>query len=267
MRRIGGTGRRSELRLALACALIATMLLGACAASQERAHSRKAPVGAFLTTGATPTDPERVDPRVRRWGVIGVMEQLAGRPIKVMELSGGGQYGAFGAGFLNGWTQSGTRPQFDLVTGISTGALLATHAFLDTPADEAVLKEIYTGINRPDIYRGNLIAGLFGGAALNRTDPMAALIENTITPEVLERVADQWSNTRVRSRRDAPRLRHRRTLGPQRRSLGAPAASQRPARPLGHQILRSLGAHTALSGAATSFPNTIEESNHAQSVS
>ncbi len=59
--------------------------------------------------------------------------QIAARePIKLsyLALSGGGADGAFGAGFLNGWTQSGTRPEFEMVTGISTGALIAPFAFL-----------------------------------------------------------------------------------------------------------------------------------------
>jgi len=193
----GALGRpRWLLQVLWLCVLVVVTLLGACATPQERPLSHKAPIGAFLTTGASPTDPSRVDPRVQRAGVVGTMEELAGRPIKILELSGGGQYGAFGAGFLNGWTQSGTRPQFDLVTGISTGALLATHAFLGTPADDAVLKRIYTGIDRRDIYRSDTFGALSGGPALNETDPMWALIEKVITPEVLERVAAEWDKNR-----------------------------------------------------------------------
>ena len=46
-----------------------------------------------------------------------------------LAISGGGSNGAFGAGLLNGWSEAGTRPSFDLVTGISTGALIAPFAF------------------------------------------------------------------------------------------------------------------------------------------
>ncbi len=187
------SGRRLLL---LVGAIAAMVMVCACATSKQRPLSHAAPIGAYLTTGARPTAPSQIDPRIERWGVIGAVEELAGRPITVLELSGGGQYGAFGAGFLNGWTERGTRPRFDLVTGISTGALLATHAFLGTPADDAVLKVLYTGIDRRDIYRGNVFGGLLGGPALNRTDPMAELIEKTITPEVLERVAAEWDNHR-----------------------------------------------------------------------
>ena len=56
-------------------------------------------------------------------------------PLNVLALSGGGMYGAFGVGVLNGWTCSGTRPTFNVVTGISTGALIATYAFLGREYD------------------------------------------------------------------------------------------------------------------------------------
>ena len=53
------------------------------------------------------------------------------RPVvNFLALSGGGSDGAFGAGVLCGWTASGKRPEFDLVTGVSTGALTAPFAFL-----------------------------------------------------------------------------------------------------------------------------------------
>jgi hypothetical protein len=114
-----------------------------------------------------------------------------------MQLSGGGQYGAFGAGFLNGWTQTGTRPEFDIVTGVSTGALLATHAFLGTPADDAVLKEIFTTVGPEDIYTRRSILGLlFGGTSLYDTTPLQRLLDKYMTAEVLERVAEAHANHR-----------------------------------------------------------------------
>src|SRR5665647_3956593 len=68
-----------------------------------------------------------------------------------LALSGGGGDGSFGAGFLCGWTAAGTRPRFKLVTGISTGALIAPFAFLG-PEYDAKLKEAYTTISDKDIY-------------------------------------------------------------------------------------------------------------------
>ena len=63
--------------------------------------------------------------------------------INFLALSGGGSDGAFGAGLLGGWTASGTRPEFDLVTGVSTGALTAPFAFLGPRYDDA-LKKVFT---------------------------------------------------------------------------------------------------------------------------
>jgi hypothetical protein len=159
--RAAGVYRVRIRPVALLCLLLTALLATACAAPQPRTLSTAVPVGAFLSTGARPDTPEKLDPRLARCGLIGAMEKELGRPLQILELSGGGQYGAFGAGFLNGWSETGTRPQFDLVTGISTGALLATHAFLGTPEDDRVLAEIYTGIDRSDIYRHAYGCGSF----------------------------------------------------------------------------------------------------------
>src|SRR3954467_4558398 len=64
-------------------------------------------------------------------------------PTYFLAISGGGDNGAYGAGFLNGWTAAGTRPQFKVVTGVSTGALIAPFAFLGSKYDGA-LEKFYT---------------------------------------------------------------------------------------------------------------------------
>lgn len=97
---------------------------------------------------------------------------------------------AFGAGFLEGWAAAGTRPEFDIVTGVSTGALLATHAFLGTPEDDELLKKYFTGISAADIYRKRSLLGLlWGHDSYFDTSPMAALLDKFITAETLQRVA------------------------------------------------------------------------------
>ena len=80
-------------------------------------------------------------------------------PANFLAISGGGENGAFGAGLLIGWTEAGTRPEFKLVTGISTGALTAPFAFLG-PAYDEQLKEVYTTITAKDVLeeRGILAA-------------------------------------------------------------------------------------------------------------
>ncbi len=78
-----------------------------------------------------------------------------------LALSGGGANGAFGAGFLNGWTTTGTRPVFKTVTGVSTGALMAPFAFLGPSYDNA-LREFYTTTSSRDIF---IVGSLFSLAA------------------------------------------------------------------------------------------------------
>ncbi len=105
-----------------------------------------------------------------------------------LALSGGGQNGAFGAGFLNGWSSTGKRPVFKLVTGVSTGALIAPLAFLGEAYDD-LLKSSYTEITQQDVYeeRGKLTA--FGRGALADTAPLRRLLEQTVTAEVLAEIA------------------------------------------------------------------------------
>ena len=69
------------------------------------------------------------------------------REKNILCLSGGGSFGAFSAGVLCGWTCQGTRPEFDVVTGISTGALIAPFAFLG-PAYDGAMKDFFTKIGR-----------------------------------------------------------------------------------------------------------------------
>ena len=77
-------------------------------------------------------------------------------PKNALVLSGGGVNGAYAAGLLKGWTDSGTRPQFDVVTGISTGALIAPYAFLGSEYD-AELERLYTSMRQENVFRPRLL--------------------------------------------------------------------------------------------------------------
>ncbi len=114
--------------------------------------------------------------------------------LDILALSAGGAFGAFGAGFLNGWsTQTATdrrRPDvFDIVTGISTGALLATHAFLGRSGDE-VLAQQYTTLTAADILSERSLPALFFSNALFDTAPLRATLERLVTPALLDEVAE-----------------------------------------------------------------------------
>ena len=110
-----------------------------------------------------------------------------------LALSGGGANGAFGSGFLNGWSGTGTRPVFKIVTGVSTGALMAPFAFVGPPYDQA-LKEFYTTTRSRDIFMLGSTFGLLwqvmAGEALADTRPLQAMIAAHVDASLLKRVAE-----------------------------------------------------------------------------
>jgi hypothetical protein len=105
-----------------------------------------------------------------------------------LAISGGGGDGAYGAGLLAGWTKSGTRPQFEVVTGISTGALTAPYAFLG-PAYDGKLKEIYTTISDKDVLRSSGPLGALFGSSLTDNSPLKALVAKHVTIELVDKIA------------------------------------------------------------------------------
>jgi hypothetical protein len=182
----------------------AVLLVAGCASAPERILSDKEPTFATLPNGYEPLNPTQPSAiyadAMSSPGetVVRYIERRRGHALNILSLSGGGQNGAFGAGFLIGWRESGQRPEFDVVGGVSTGALLATHALLGTPSDDAILEELYTGITKDDIYRGRGITGLLSGTdSLKDTAPLRALIAKYITAETLERVAAAYDNNRL----------------------------------------------------------------------
>ena len=106
-----------------------------------------------------------------------------------LAISGGGANGAFGAGFLNGWSKSGQRPTFKIVTGVSTGALMAPFAFLGPSYDDA-LREFYTTTTTRNILRPlRLLPQLLSGESLADAAPLRALIEQYVNAELLHQIA------------------------------------------------------------------------------
>ena len=96
---------------------------------------------------------------------------IYGQPHNYLAISGGGANGAFGAGLLLGWTVTGTRPEFTVVTGVSTGAMTAPFAFLGPDYDDE-LKTIYTTITTKDVIeKRNFISSLLGDA-INDSRPL-----------------------------------------------------------------------------------------------
>ncbi len=110
------------------------------------------------------------------------------RMYNVLAISGGGKFGAYSAGVLGGWTESGNRPNFDIVTGVSTGAIVAIFAFLGPKYDETV-KRFYTTVTDRDIYRKKPILLALLGNSIASSKPLARGIDRAITPEIVADLA------------------------------------------------------------------------------
>lgn len=105
-----------------------------------------------------------------------------------LSLSGGGANGAFGACSLVGWTAAGNRPEFTMVTGISTGVLMATFAFLGKEYDDD-LKEMYTSYSTRDLVRRHNILAALTGASAADTSPLKKMLAKYLDKKVMEEVA------------------------------------------------------------------------------
>lgn len=117
------------------------------------------------------------------------------RPHYYLTISGGGANGAFGAGLLKGWSESGTRPEMTIVTGISTGALIAPYAFLGSDYDDE-LEQLYTSLSTKDlITERTLIGGLLSDAMAD-TQPLRDLLRNKVDDQMIAAIANEYKKGR-----------------------------------------------------------------------
>jgi predicted acylesterase/phospholipase RssA len=135
------------------------------------------PPYASLPNGRDPRNPEQYSELGKRFsakGLIATLEDFHKRRLNILEISGGDAKGAFGAGVLIGWGESGTRPKFDIVTGISAGALLSTFAFLGEPEDDAVIADLFTGMKKSDVAPkpGGILRFAFGDDSFMDNTPL-----------------------------------------------------------------------------------------------
>jgi predicted acylesterase/phospholipase RssA len=114
----------------------------------------------------------------------------------MLALSGGGENGAFGAGLLVGWTDRGDRPDFDLVTGVSAGALIAPFAFLGSKYDRQ-MSDLFNRYGGTDIYQANIISGILGGNAVASNEPLKKLIALHIDRSVQKALAEERAKGRL----------------------------------------------------------------------
>lgn len=106
----------------------------------------------------------------------------------VLAISGGGANGAYGAGLLKGWSQEGSRPMFKVITGVSTGAIIAPFVFLGKEYD-GELEKVYTCMSTKDVMRSKGALGALFGDSLASNQPLAKTIARLADEKILEKVA------------------------------------------------------------------------------
>lgn len=124
------------------------------------------------------------------------VEQPILPPHHYLAISGGGDNGAFAAGLLVGWSALGTRPKFDVVTGVSTGALIAPFAFLGQPYD-AEMQHEYTSITPEGIFVLRGFFKRFTSESLTKSDPLKELVERSVTPQMLQEIGAEHQKGRL----------------------------------------------------------------------
>ena len=117
-------------------------------------------------------------------------------PVYYLAVSGGGDNGAYSAGLLNGWTEAGSRPEFKMVTGVSTGALVAPFAFLG-PSYDAALREVYTSMTPESIYRTRGISAALFDDAMADTTPLADVIAKYADEKMFAAIAREYGEGRL----------------------------------------------------------------------
>lgn len=134
------------------------------------------------------------EPRARYDGLWSRKAASASKPLNVLSLSGGGAEGAFGAGFLKGWSEAGTRPEFSVVSGASSGAFVALFAFLGPDYDEQ-LESMFTQELTSRLVRIAGLNALFGTAVFS-SKPLERMVDKYVDEAIMMAVANEHSKGR-----------------------------------------------------------------------
>jgi hypothetical protein len=114
--------------------------------------------------------------------------------LRALVLSGGGAGGAFGAGALVGLSRRRERPQYDVVTGVSTGALIAPFAFLGSDWDSQLTEAFTSGQGKRMSVRGLLALPV---GASRRSAALRALVDHYVTPDLIRAIAGEAARGRL----------------------------------------------------------------------
>jgi len=133
------------------------------------------------------TTPKHMDRVMQKWAEMSKNNQLPDE-VSFLSLSGGGADGAFGAGFLCGWTARGDRPTFGLVTGISTGALIAPFAFMGADYDPFI-EMFYTTFETSDLVQQRSYVSAISGDSVYSTQPLKDALKKFLNSEFIAKIS------------------------------------------------------------------------------
>jgi predicted acylesterase/phospholipase RssA len=116
--------------------------------------------------------------------------------LQLLAVSGGGENGAFGAGLLCAWSAQGTRPTFDWVTGVSTGALTAPFAFLG-PTYDPQLRAVYTTLSPNDVLTTRFLTAALMSDAMADNAPLYKTISRYLDERMMADIAKAYDEGRL----------------------------------------------------------------------
>ena len=187
----------------LGCALLlgAAWILGGCAgldrlpavpvAQAQRSSILDIPDARFQLN-----DTARINAVAQKVQQRRIAAGAASKPLRFLVISGGGDDGAFGAGLLVGWSARGDRPQFDVVTGVSTGALSAPFAFLGRDHD-ATLRRVYSESDAGDIFQSRSVITVLSQDGVVDSAPLRRMIDGYVDAAMVEQLAAAYRAGRL----------------------------------------------------------------------
>ncbi len=166
-----------------AAVLVATFLLAGCA---QRTCVSVHDLESHIASRETSTQA----------AVARVAQMNIGEDLQILAISSGGQNGAFAAGVVNGW-RAADRPDFHIVAGVSTGALLASFVFVNAPDADALAKQCFTTVTREDIVEERSRISIPFVESIAKSDKLAQLLRRYVTNAMIDRVAERSENGRL----------------------------------------------------------------------
>ena len=192
---IGAPISRGTAHAALAVLLAAGVFGCAALRPPDRKCAPPSPEARGTTNDSTAVTAQYADPAIFEQLTANLMPDDADKAppagnkrYEILAVSGGGKYGAYPAGVVCGWTTRGTRPKFDIATGVSTGAYVAVFGFLGPKYDPA-LKKLYTEITTDQVFKKYPLRKLPFTRAFASSDPLRKTIEDFTTDETIADLA------------------------------------------------------------------------------